>query len=835
MAKTECTQCGEPNEPGSRFCIRCGASMEPKVRCPACQHLQALGNQYCMSCGSEMEGASWQPSAGESMGGAVIEGVWERPPEEFIRRVDPEDMRTVLGNRVLRVPPGTAGFILVDGVVERVLPPGQQTTISLFERIAHFFTREHERTAFYLVDLRPIPVPFTVNTRPTAAGRTVQTQVLVSFSLQRGDKQGLAAFIGNVLGSRPAFGARDLYQLLRPEVARLAGLILERLADAGELRYSDAEAEIRRELAQRLAPRYGLAVDVTVAPLTTTASLNFQLGTGQAPAVRACAECAAEIPASLRFCDRCGARQPALLSPDRRCTQCDSQVPASDHFCNRCGADYHAPPATAAPLFTADGEQVEVDLVVRVQGQHQDFAPASIAPALAGGVAAYLREQAFSSAATSDGFSSMEGAVRGDVEAHLSSYGLSLIALTVIDIRAKRGQWLLGARADIERARSEVLLGREWLQQRAEEVDLAELSFAQILRQRQVESAARLRELALELTVAQRERGLRSDDQFARDRASLDDRARRQDLSVRQAELDALDAERAAERDVRVARAERSVDADARDYARDTELEDLGHQVAKERTALEHQVAQTRTSMALDAEQRRQESTLQSERARRAADDAAYASRAHDGAAHEDRARRAELEQSVADREQARQLEKLRAMTELDKELAEQEHAHKRELRESLRGLSEAEMIAAQASELAKSEGGGAAWAQAVASQDKLEQAERHAQEVKDLMQGQTAAMQEMMKDQLDRMQSLTERVLDRSAESASNAAAARVYETSVDAMSRVAASRAAPPAVAVTAALAKESAEPAGKACAHCGAVLRADAGFCGSCGQKQ
>lgn len=843
MAKIECPSCQFPNEAGARFCTRCGASTEPRVRCPACSHLQAVGNHYCMSCGSEMEGATWQsqPSIG-----AVIDGVWERDLEEFIRRVDPEDMRTVLGSRVLRVPPGTAGIVLVDGVVERVLPPGQQTTVSLFERIANFFTRKDLRTAFYLVDVRPIPVPFTVHTRPTASGRSVQTQVLVSFGLERGDKRAMAVFIAQVLGDRPAYGARDLFQLLRPEVTRLAGLTLERLAEKGAFRYADAEAEIRRDLSETLSPRYGLAVEVSVAPLTTTASLSFHLGTGQAPTVRACTECAREIPASMRFCDHCGARQPTQLSPDRRCAKCDSSVPVENRFCDSCGEAYTAPPAMATPLFTADGEQVEVDVVVRVQGQHQDFSPDSIAPALVGGVAAYLRDVSLANAGSRAAFAAMVEAVRADVSTHLQSYGLALVELAVVDIRSKKGQWLLSARADMERARSEMLLGREWLAQRADEVDLAELTFAQILRQKQVESAARLRTLSLDMSVAQRERTLHADDAFARDREHVSDRARRQDMETERANLDVADAERDAARSIEVADAARAVENSARAHERQRERQDMDHQMANERTVHAHDAALTRESMTLD-----------SERARQAADDAAYAARSRQNVAFDEHKRDSALSQAIADRDQQRQLDKLRAMAEIDKDMAAQEHAHAKEMRESLRGLSETEMIAAQAAELSKSADGGTAWAQAVSGQaeaqaadERAQQAARHAGEVKELMQTQASQMQDMMKDQLDRMQSLTERVMDSATQGARDAANAQVYERSMDAMSRVAASRAAPAPVAVaptavatsapasapgTSADVAPDASAGTQPCTSCFASLRAGARFCGSCGTEQ
>jgi hypothetical protein len=788
MANVPCGSCGHPNEAGARFCAECGRTTEAQAYCPGCNHLQVVSSRYCIQCGADMKGATFETAPGD---GAVIEGVWERGPGEFIRRVDPEDCRSFLGGRTVRVPAGTVGVVVVDGVVRELLPPGQRTALGLFERIANFFTGRGDRTAFYLIDLRPIPVPFTVTTRPSSHGRTVQTQVVVNFSLQRGNKEGIATFIASVLGPKAGFSGQDLYSQLRPDVTRIATLALERLASAGDLSYAEAEALVQNELTNHLSARTGLTVSVSLAPLTSTASLNFHLGTGQAPNVRACAKCSAELPATMKFCDRCGERQPALLSPDRACGKCGAQVPGSDGFCSACGQTYSAPPATAAPLFTSDDVQVEVDLVVRVQGQHEDFEPERIAPALVGAAAAHLRGVELARFASGEGFAAMEEAMRGQAEQALAAFGLKMVSIWVVDVRSKTGQWLLGARSDLNRARDELLLGREWLAHRAGEIDLAELTLAQKLEQQRVERQARLRERAQELLAGRRERTLEVDDAFARDRETLEDRRRREELAGGAAALDVAEAERAAQRDVKVGAARQAADMAA-----------LQHDMHKETETFRHESGLTRGAM-----------ELESEKSRRSVDDALYGARAQ-----------AKLEQEIKDTEEARQMAKLRGMADLDRQLAEQEHQQKRELREMLKGMSEREMIAAQASELAASEGGGAAWAQALAGDEARRLASEHAQK-----------LQEVMTQQLGRMEHLTVAAMEGARQR--EGATAQVYEQSMDAMSRVAASRAAPRPAAPSIAVTTAPAAAATTTCknAACGARLAAEAKFCGSCGSQQ
>ncbi len=696
MASTHtCAQCGTANDEGARFCAGCGASLAPQIHCPSCNAMNPLGRTFCTRCGGSLEHAGWDTPPEP---GAVIEGVWQRGGDELIRRVDPEDARQFLGARTVRVPAGSVGVVLVDGVVERVLPPGERTSVTLFQRIANFFT-QRERTAFYLVDQRPFLVPFVIQTRPSASGQIVKTQVLVTLLLPKGDRDALASFIANVVGARTSMSTGELYNLLRPDVARISQAVIERAAAQGEISYPDAEAEIRRQLADAIGRRYGLTADATLAPLTAIASLTLQLGTGAAPRLRTCVACRAELPASLAFCDHCGAAQPTMTVGG-------------------------APIDAATALFTRDGQQVELDLVVRVQGQHDDFTPARVAPAVVSAAAAHLRGVDFAALIGPGGFTALEQAIAPSVTEALHSLGMTLVALAAVDARTKTGPWLLAARADLERATEDVRLGLAWLEQRDHELDLEQLTITRVLRTQQQ----------------------RRDQAFGQDEAATADRERRDGLAARQAALDTA----------KVARDAEVVGArDAADHAR--QRRDVGHATELRRTQVEAELAELRARRDLDF-------------------------------ADNERRKRLELELAAVAEQQ--QLDKLRQMAELDRQTAALDHAHEVEKRAALRGLSPDEMIAMQAGELAKSAGGGAAWASVLASRADLER--RHADETRG------------------------------------------VYDKAMAAMAEVARSRAEPGAVVAVPVVGVGVGGQAGpsRACSACGAAMKPDARFCGACG---
>jgi len=681
MANETCTRCGTRNDGGAMFCASCGASLAAQIHCPNCNTLNPLGRGFCTRCGGSLEHAGW---GGVVDPGAVVDGEWQRGDGELIRRVDPDEARRFLGTRTVGVPAGAVGVVLVDGVVDRVLPPGAQTSVSLFERVRSFFTGR-ERTAFYLVDQRPFPVPFVVRTRPTAGGEQVKTQVMVTFLLPKGDRDALATFIAAVMGARASVSTAELYNEVRPEVARVAQEVLERQGTTGDYDYIAAEAEIRRRLADGLARRYGLTADATLAPLTAVASLDLWLGTGTASKPRPCTRCGTELPASLRFCDRCGEQQPVVA------------VGGS-------AAD------ATTPLFTADGQQVELDVVIRAQGQHDDFTVANIAPAVVSVVAAYLRGVGFGTVTGAGGFAALEQAVAPALTSVLAGLGMSVVAFAVVDARSKTGQWVLAARADLERAAEDIRLGMAWLGQRDAELDLEQLVIARALRAQQ----------------QHRDHG------FADATVAVADRERHDALAARGAAVDVA----VIQRDAAVAATRQ-----AADHTR--ERLDAAHGVELRHARVEGELAELE--------------------------------------------RRRRLELDLAQLAEQQQLDKLRAMAQLDREIADQEQAHVMARRAALAGLAPEQMIAMQAAEL------DAAWAGALAA--RADDEKRHAADQRG------------------------------------------IFDRAMAAMAHVAASRAEPAPLVATAAPIVVEAGVAGavgglRTCAHCGAAMKSDARFCGACG---
>jgi hypothetical protein len=137
-------------------------------------------------------------------------------------------------------------------------------------------------------------------------------------------------------------------------------------------------------------------------------------------------------------------------------------------FCDRCGTAQKAASGAAAAvpaLVTADGQEIEIDLVVRVRGADDALDRGALEATLSSAAASHLRAIALSALTSGAGFTALESTIRDKAAALIVAAGLELLSLGLVDVRSVAGEWLLGARADLNRAQDEVKTGRAWLTQ----------------------------------------------------------------------------------------------------------------------------------------------------------------------------------------------------------------------------------------------------------------------------------------------------------------------------------------------------------------------------------
>ena len=766
-SQIECSSCNTMNPSTAAFCSKCGNSFRAVSSCNQCGAENAFMAKFCTSCGYDM---------GSEMNlgfGVVSDGRWTRDHGEFVRKVLPEDMEKVFGAQSnIHVPPGSIAVIMAEGAVKDVLPPGRQTTRNFFDGIRGFFSNitaglsemviggdATQNSAFYLIDLRPVPIPIVVQTAGADSSTRVNVQVLLDAKLNKDNHDQLALFLTNTVGSKESYSAKELHQLVKPHVERAAKAAVARWN--GEEFYK-AEIEIKNQLSV-LTRDNGIDVSsLTVAPVSSITSVDVHLGTVQAPNLRFCVNqsCGAEMPATMMFCTTCGEKQPTLKSPDRACKSCGTDVPPNMAFCTNCGVPFREPTAEESALFTSDGTQVEVDLVLRCQGDGQtDQAMRdAIKGALSASARKYLRRVTFEEVCSEGGFQAIEDSIESEAEDALQTLGLRLVDINVLDVKSKTGEWLLSARSDMNRARENIMIGREWLEVEAEELDLQELSYELALRQKKIERDNELKLLRLHREGELEELRINTDFEFDKDSINLDDRVRRQELEDAHADLDVADANRDAQRDIGVDKANRLRDRtiQAEDHADSLTAEqqrnELGtlqadNQRAAESAQMDHEMNLENRALEHDRNRAREAAKLESEVGRLKIDDEIYGDKARSDLDYENRSRDLDLEDRTADREAARKAadEERRHQQEMEQMAAmaantqaaqagQQDHAQK--MREMLAAnaanLTAEQLMALQATELGNSEHGAAAF-EAIGGRQRAADAERRQQEDREM------------------------------------------------------------------------------------------------------
>lgn len=290
----------------------------------------------------------------------------------------------------------------------------------------------------------------------------------------------------------------------------------------------------------------------------------------------------------------------------------------------------------------------------------------------------------------------------------------------VIDLRTTKEDWLFRTDALIAEQLRFIEADQRGLAVGEAEINLEEVKLALAMRQVRMRDDERLTRK-------------RQEYETARKNAELDANQEVSEHALQtQTELkkDQLDTQAYSERSV-MERQRMASDRQTTDMLRQNEQADVDHDMSLEKKVAGHDIGLREMQADAQSRQTRRDVDDKSYGNRTSVDDQTYAreqdlriqaeSKQKLGNIDEDlQDRKVNRDQSVQDRDQNRQIEKLRAMAELEAKMAEQDQKHEltktkqeqeHELakRENMKNLSAAQMLAIQAAELANAGGGAAA------------------------------------------------------------------------------------------------------------------------------
>jgi hypothetical protein len=638
---------------------------------------------------------------------------WKKKPDEMALKVNiPELSTNLLGSKV-RIPKGCMGVHLEYGSITEtkggLYHPGYVMGESWLNKIGQLFAQEPDKNEYYLVDTGSATFELKFEVPQGEVGTMLEVHGRIAVEIGRSEES-VTRFLQEVLGDKEKFTKKELLSLVQSTATQITKSVVTASLSEGSPNWSDIENRTTTKIETDLASRFGLSIRVHLNPEdTATTTYSWILGESALPMMKTCVECNWELPSSAAFCAECGSKQPKSVAG-----------------------------VAAVSIISADNQHLEVDLITRIRHPKSESFEDKTKQATISALGQIFRTQKLADF-QGNGFQEFNALLLEKIQTVVGAMGLEVCSSTIVDIRSKSGQWMQDARAEIEQYKASLEIDKQWLDAKGLENQLALQAF----------EISREQNLALErsrLTV-----------EFASDQAELDDRQKRQELLDAESKLDIADAQRDANQQQQEEDAQRNLDRhrtqeqhqDAKtsiELNRDLEQQQDANQQAKDVTDLEHQIGMEKVAAAHDVELSQQANRLKSETARLESDDLVYRKSAEQDLALKQTAQEQDLE-----------LEKLAKMQELDAAMTRQEQTHElnkmtieTENKERLmQGKTTEQILAMQASELAKTEHGSAALAEALGSNKVLE-AEKEAREresnIKDAaMQGQQDMMEKMM------------------------------------------------------------------------------------------
>ena len=479
------------------FCATCGKAVNHSIACIKCGAAHDPNERFCSACGHD------QTLTEKKTSGYIKKGKWEKEDGEIARLVSAEDMQPNSGvlwdsPNKLRVPKGCLAFIVENGSVKFVRPPGMKKVVkvqqeSAWKKLWHWLcvyeTKEDQNLPevddceVYFVDDCLVPISFKVqvSSKRKESGGTELVQVVstLKMNIGMGDSKSKEnnRFYKSLLKGKSSLHMRDIQKQFRPLLERVAKKKLENFGNKGHDDYSQCEADIEKALEKELT-KSGLSIELTIVPEGKLGSHNLLLGAAKVPVltkctnteyvrVRNCASCNTPMSEDDAFCGSCGND---TVVEQRGCI---ADLATGEMYCHVCGAkQVHSQDsnvnstANNISLLTADKppQRVEFDLVLSFKGAFNltDKQEEKIKTSMLGECAHFVRTEKYQDLQSTSKLQQLSGLLEKSHQTIFRGLGLQLLNVVVLDVRSKDGDWVLGARADMGLIEQQLKIAREW-------------------------------------------------------------------------------------------------------------------------------------------------------------------------------------------------------------------------------------------------------------------------------------------------------------------------------------------------------------------------------------
>lgn len=655
-----CQSCKAEMPTGSKFCPKCGAATSANIACTHCGESSPPNSAFCVGCGKSLK-----PAVQTSMVSRDISS-------DFVYLLNEENMRAITSSSI-RIPYGCFAVTLVNGVVHSIHDQ-VSTKSNEPSAVAGFFSsvsemaraligqRNNEVKTYVVTNCQNLPLISYVHSvqLPALRSASLRFDFWLEVAVGGVDLSGeaLGFFLQHSMGGKSRIGTSEFRQVAIAGVQSI-------LSSQPGLNFESQES--LNAVMDLLKKTTGISGRCTLVEGKSVKRRYLEVSKAE-KAVH-CSKCNKAYAKRIRFCEICGT--------------------------NMESADWGQ---ASEVLQLASGEIILLKISLLSDKDRDDYTDEDISGKIVSAIGPMVRKLELNQVADA----SVLEALSLELNKTLGlSFNGVISELSVIDIRTASQEWFFRTEALIAEELRKIDAQQRGLAVDERALDLNEAAFALAMRSASQADSHRRKELLLrsetaEIEVDEQALDLRTE--LRKKSAALDAEERRHEQMIR-ADLkkegvghdaDATRLERERDKFNREREFQRNVST----QDRVDEIERSQHQIKLEKTTSEHDI-----DLADSAGE------AQSRAKRRDVLDASFEAEERARLQAKGRIQLGNIEEDLQDRRNQRQMDKLRAMSELEANMTKQDQDFQLSKVEGMKHLDAQQILAMQAAELVKAGG----------------------------------------------------------------------------------------------------------------------------------
>jgi predicted Zn-ribbon and HTH transcriptional regulator len=663
----KCNSCNAVIPSAGKFCPECGATSTHTMACTHCGEQNPPNSSFCAGCGQTLKSQT-QPQQ-------ISEGS-EDITTDFVFLLSEEKMRAVSNNNV-RIPYGCFAVTVVNGVVNSTQDQisansSEPSAISDFFKSVSEFARgligqkNNDVKTYIVSNCEGLPLISYVHSLnlPAVSNTNLRFDFWLDLSSEKNESTGgaLGLFLQKVMNNKTRLSTAEFRQTAIASVQSI-------LQSQQELKIDSQES-----------------LDAIMSLLKKTTGISGRCLLNKGKLIER------------RYVEVSKIQQPV------HCSQCNEGYISKIKFCEACGANMDSADwgGSTQMLQSASGEVISLKISLLSEKENDSFSDEQIASIVISALNSDIRKFETNQVTEVSMLEVFGKKLNKDLA---NSFNGILRDISVIDIRSAGQEWFFKTEALIAEELRKIDTQQRELSIDERALDFNEAAFALAMRSASQRDDHRRKELQLRAQTVEieiDELTLESRTELRKAGISLDAEGDLYEIEtrsgLRKESIDHVAEGDRLEREKEKSKREREFQRDVTKDNRADELDQAHHEIKLEKTVAQH-----------DIELADMTGEAQSRSKRRDIADTSFETEEQIRLKAAERTQLGNIEEDLQDRQNQRQVDKMKAMAEMEANMAKQDHEFQLAKVNSMQAMDAAQILAAQAAELVKAGGNAAA------------------------------------------------------------------------------------------------------------------------------